>query len=132
MERSLKQFETDRVEAVKTAAHLILASGTTSPRVGGVGECTIHILDDECDIEDLCQEIERMAAVKKSWNFFNRDAAMLRDADAVLITTSLRCVTDPADINCNMCGKLVCEHLKEEEKLPEGRRLPREGPGGKT
>ncbi len=118
MERSLKQFETDRVEAVKTAAHLILASGTTSPRVGGVGECTIHILDDKCDIEDLCQEIERMSAVKKSWNFFNRDAAMLRDADAVLITTSLRCVSDPADINCNMCGKIVCEYLKEEERLP--------------
>jgi uncharacterized ferredoxin-like protein len=118
MERSIKQFETDRVQAVKTAARLILASGTTSPRVGGVGECTIHILYDECDIEDLCQEIERMSAAKKSWNFFNRDAAMLRDADAVLITTSLRCVSDPADINCNMCGKLVCEYLKDEERLP--------------
>jgi len=59
-----------------------------------------------------------MAEVKKSWEFFRRDAAMLRDADAVLITTSLRCVADPADINCNMCGKLVCEYLKEEERLP--------------
>ena len=118
MERSLKQFETDRMEAVKTSARLILASGTTSPRVGGVGECTIHILEDECDIEDLCQEIDRMSAIKKSWNFFRRDAAMLRDADAVLITTSLRCVADPADINCNMCGKLVCEYLKDEERLP--------------
>jgi uncharacterized ferredoxin-like protein len=118
MERSLKQYETDRMEAVKTAARLILASGTTAPRVGGVGECTIHILDDECDIEDLCQEIDRMSAVKKSWDFFRRDAAMLRDADAVLVTTSLRCVADPADINCNMCGKLVCEYLKDEERLP--------------
>jgi len=118
MERSLKQYETDRMEAVKTSARLILASGTTSPRVGGVGECTIHILEDECDIEDLCQEIDRMSAIKKSWNFFRRDAAMLRDADAVLITTSLRCVADPADINCNMCGKLVCEYLKDEERLP--------------
>lgn len=118
MERSIKQFETDRKEAVKTAARLILASGTTSPRVGGVGECTIHILDDECDIEDLCQEIERMPEAKKSWDFFRRDAAMLRDADAILITTSLRCIADPADINCNMCGKLVCEYLKEEERLP--------------
>lgn len=118
MERSLKQFETDRMEAVKTAARLILASGTTSPRVGGVGECTIHILEDECDIEDLCQEVDRMSAIKKSWNFFRRDAAMLRDADAVLITTSLRCVADPADINCNMCGKLVCEYMKDEERLP--------------
>lgn len=118
MERSTKQYETDRQEAARIAARLMLASGTTSPRVGGVGECTIHILDDECDIEDLCQEMERMAEIKKSWQFFKRDAAMLRDADAVLLSTSLRSLTDPADINCNMCGKLVCEYLKEEDKLP--------------
>ena len=118
MERSIRQFETDRKEAARVAARLMLASGTTSPRVGGVGECTIHVLDDECDIEDLCQRMEEMAGIKKSWNFFKRDAAMLRDADAVLIATSLRSLTDPADINCNMCGKLVCEYLKEEEKLP--------------
>jgi uncharacterized ferredoxin-like protein len=118
MERSIKQYEADRKEAAKVAASLILASGTTSPRVGGVGECTIHVLNDECDIEDLCQKMEEMAEIKKSWEFFKRDAAMLRDADAVLITTSLRSLTDPADINCNMCGKLVCEYLKEEEKLP--------------
>ena len=118
MERCIKQFETDRKESARIAARLILASGTTSPRVGGVGECTIHILDDDSDIEDLCQEMEKMADIKKSWNFFKRDAAMLRDADAVLLTTSLRCVEDPADINCNLCGKLTCEYLKAEEKLP--------------
>ncbi len=118
MERSLKQFETDRTEAARIAARLILASGTTAPRVGGVGECSIHILDDPCDIEDLCQKMEEMGDVKKSWNFFKRDAAMLRDADAVLLTTSLRSLTDPSDINCNMCGRMVCEYLREEEKLP--------------
>ena len=119
MERSMKQFETDRKESIRLASRLILASGTTTPRVGGVGECTIHIIDDECDIEDLCQEIEKMAVIKKSWNFFKRDAEMLRDADAVLVATSLRSLVDPADINCNMCGKIVCEYLKEEEKLPD-------------
>lgn len=118
MERSLKQFEDDRIWAAKIAARLILASGTTSPRVGGVGECSVHILDDPCDIEDLCQKMEEMGDIKKSWNFFKRDAAMLRDADAVLLTTSLRSLTDPSDINCNMCGRMVCEYLKEEEKLP--------------
>ncbi len=118
MERSLKQFEDDRIQAAKIAARLILASGTTSPRVGGVGECSVHILDDPCDIEDLCQKMEEMADIQKAWNFFKRDAAMLRDADAVLLTTSLRSLTDPSDINCNMCGRMVCEYLKEEEKLP--------------
>ena len=119
IERSLKQFEDDRKEAVDIAARLLLASGTTAPRVGGVGECTIHIIDDACDIEDLCQQIERMADENKAWKFFKRDAAMLRDADAILILTSLRSLTDPADINCNMCGKLTCEYLRESERLPE-------------
>jgi len=118
LERSLKQFEDDRKEAVRIAARLLLASGTTSPRVGGVGECTTHILDDACDIEDLCQQMEKMSEEKKAWGFFKRDAMMLRDADAVLIVTSLRSLTDPSDINCNMCGRLTCDYLREEEKLP--------------
>ena len=128
MERSIRQYETDRREAALTAARLILASGTTSPRVGGVGECTIHTLEDACDIEDLCQAMEAMAEIKPSWQFFKRDAAMLRDADVVLITTSLRCVADPADINCNMCGKLVCEYLKEADKLPAEPEVAFRGP----
>ena len=118
MERSIKQYETDRIEAVKTASLLMLASGTTTPRVGGVGECTIHIIDDACDIEDICQKVEKMGEIKKSWTFFKREAAMMRDADALLLVTSVRCLTDPADTNCNLCGKMVCEYLKEEEKLP--------------
>lgn len=119
MERPIKQFETDRKESAIIASRLILASGTTSPRVGGVGECTIHTFDDECDIEDICQEMERMAEIKENWSFFKRDAAILRDADVVMVITSLRCISDPADINCNMCGKLVCEYLMEEKKLPD-------------
>ena len=86
--------------------------------MGGVGECTIHIIEDECDIEDLCQRVEGMAGENKGWAFFKRDAMILRDADAILVITSLRSLTDPSDINCNMCGKLTCEYLREEEKLP--------------
>ncbi|MBW2544886.1 MAG: hypothetical protein JRD43_05370 [Deltaproteobacteria bacterium] len=119
LERSMRQFEEDRKEAVEIAARLLLASATTTPRVGGVGECTTHILEDECDIEDLCQQIEKMSEENTAWDFFKRDAVILRDADAVLIVTSLRSLTDPADINCNMCGKLTCEYLREEEKLPQ-------------
>ena len=118
MERSLKQFEEDRVQAARIAARLLLASATTSPRVGGVGECTVHIIDDKCDIEDLCQTIEEMSELNEGWKHFKRDAAMLRDADAVLILTSLRSKTDPADINCNMCGHLTCDNLRNAERLP--------------
>lgn len=117
-ERSIRQFEDDRLSAVRLAARLLLASGTTTPRVGGVGECTIHIVDDECDVEDICQQVEAMADDNKAWKFFRRDAAMLRDADAVLLITSLRCQEDPADINCNMCGKVTCDYLREAQRLP--------------
>ena len=127
-EASVKQFEEDRKEAVRIAARLLLASATTAPRVGGVGECTVHIIDDECAIEDLCQVIEKMSEENERWDFFMRDAAMLRDADAVLVVTSLRCLTDPADINCNMCGKLTCEYLREAERLPDEPGIAYPGP----
>jgi len=72
-----------------------------------------------------------MSEENESWDFFKRDAAMLRDADAVLVVTSLRCLTDPADINCNMCGKLgklTCEYLKEAERLPDEPGIAFRGP----
>ncbi len=128
MERSLKQFEEDRRESARIAARLLLASATTAPRVGGVGECSIHILDDPCDIEDLCQVMEAMSQENKGWKLFLRDAAMLRDADALMLVTSLRSKTDPADINCNMCGKLTCENLRKEEKLTPEPGLAYTGP----
>jgi uncharacterized ferredoxin-like protein len=127
-ERSMKQFEEDRMDAVRIAARLLLASGTTSPRVGGVGECTFHILDDPCEIEDLCQKMDCMAKDNDHWAFFKRDSAMLRDADAVIIVTSLRCATDPADINCNMCGKMTCEYLRASERLPDEPGIAFRGP----
>lgn len=128
MERCKKQFEEDRLESARIAARLLLASATTAPRVGGVGECSVHIIDDKCDIEDLCQAVEEMSEDNEAWQFFNRDAAMLRDADAVLILTSLRSKTDPADINCNMCGMLVCGNLKKAERLPREPGIAYPGP----
>ena len=128
VERSIKQYEEDRKEAARIAARLLLASATTSPRVGGVGECTVQILDDECHIEDLCQAIEEMAGENEKWDFFKRDAMMLRDADAVLVVTSIRCLTDPADINCNMCGKLTCEYQRQVPKLTREAGIAYTGP----
>ena len=117
VERAIKQFEEDRKEAARIAARLLIASGTTAPRVGGVGECTFHIIEDDCDIEDICQKVEEMAGQNKAWHFFKRDAEMMRDADALIIITSLRSLTDPSDINCNMCGFITCEYMQQREKL---------------
>ncbi|HHW74593.1 MAG TPA: hypothetical protein GX744_04995 [Firmicutes bacterium] len=128
MERPLKQFAEDRKAAVKIAARLLLASATTTPRVGGVGECTVQIIDDECDIEELCQAVEDMADDNKNWQFFKRDAMMMRDADALLLLTSLRSKNDPADINCNMCGHLTCDNQREAARLPEEKNIAFPGP----
>ncbi len=117
IERAVRQFEADRKESVRILSRLLMASGTTSPRVGGVGECTFHIVEDECDIEDLCQQIEKISDNNEAWGFFKRDAQMLRDADAVIVITSLRSLKDPSDINCNMCGYLTCEYMEQREKL---------------
>ena len=123
------QFEQDRLEAVRIASRLLLASRNDYTPCGGVGECTIHIIDDPCAIKGiLCQGMESMSCENKAWDFFKRDAAMLRDTDAVLVVTSLRCVTDPADINCNMCGKMTCESLRETEKLPGDTGIAFKGP----
>ena len=128
IERSIQNYENDRREAVKIAARLLLASGTTTPRVGGINECTIHTLNDPCDIEDLCLQIEEMSDENKGWKHFKRDAAMLRDADAVLIITSIRSLTDPSDINCNICGFITCDYQKERKKLTKEKGLAFTGP----
>lgn len=118
MERSLKQYEEERKEAALIAAKLILASAVTSPRLGGVGEIAIQLYHDDADIEDICIKMEEMSADNPAWKFFKRDAAMLRDANVLLIMSSLRSFTDPADINCNYCGYVTCEYMREVEKLP--------------
>lgn len=128
MERPLKQFEDDRKAAVKIAARLLLASATTTPRVGGVGECTVQIIDDECDIEELCQAVEDMAGDNESWHFFKRDAMIMRDADALLLLTSLRSKNDPSDINCNMCGHLTCDNQRDAARLPQENSIAFPGP----
>jgi uncharacterized ferredoxin-like protein len=128
MEKARKQFEDDRREAVRIASRLLLASGTTSPRVGGVGECSVHIVEDECVIEELCQTMEKMADEKESWDLFKRDAAILRDADAVMLATSLRSLTDPSDINCNLCGYLTCDYMRQADKFPRESGIAYTGP----
>jgi uncharacterized ferredoxin-like protein len=45
-----------------------------------------------------------------------------------MVLTSLRCKTDPADTNCNMCGKLTCEYLRAAEPLPEEPGIAYPGP----
>ena len=68
MERSLKQFEEDRVQAADYRPAVY--SATTSPRWGSANAPCI--IDDKCDIEDLCQTIEEMSELNEGWKHFKR------------------------------------------------------------
>ncbi|MBI5606256.1 MAG: hypothetical protein HY879_23220 [Deltaproteobacteria bacterium] len=118
MERALQHYEQERRAGALEAARLLLASAVTSPRLGGVGEVVINLIQDPAELEDLALTMEDLAKENQAWSFFTRDAAMLRSADAVLVMSSMRSLDDPADINCGYCGLVTCENFRAREKLP--------------
>lgn len=118
MERKMREYDERRLESVKLASKLLLASATTSPRVGGVDEISIHVLDARDDIEDLAIAIDKMADDNPRWDFFRSDAVQVRDADVVMIMADRRSGHDPMDSNCNLCGYLLCDGLRDADRLP--------------
>lgn len=128
MERKMREYEERRLESVKLAAQLLLASATTSPRVGGIDEISIHVLDDRDAIEDLAICIEKMAGDNPRWEFFRSDAVQVRDSDVVMIMADRRSGHDPMDSNCNLCGHLLCDAWREAERVPEGPSVAFRGP----
>ena len=85
MERKLREYEERRAESVKLAAKLLLASATTTPRVGGVDEISIHVLETRDEIEDMAIFIDKMADDNPAWDFFRSDAVQVRDSDVVMV-----------------------------------------------
>lgn len=128
MERKMREYEERRAESAKLAAKLLLASATTSPRVGGVDEISIHVLDDRDEIEDLAICIDRMAADNPRWDFFRSDAVQVRDSDVVMIMADRRSAHDPMDSNCNLCGHLLCDAWRDVERLPDEPSVAFRGP----
>jgi len=118
MERSLEQYEKERRGGALSAARILLTSAVTAPRLGGVGEVVINLVEDPSELENLALTMEDLSKENRAWKFFMRDAAMLRSADVVLIMSSMRCLHDPADINCGYCGLVTCENFRVQEKLP--------------
>ena len=119
MERKMREYEERREESVRLACKLLLASATTSPRVGGVDEISIHVLDSRDEIEDLAIAIDRMAADNPRWEFFRSDAVQVRDSDVVMIMADRRSSHDPMDSNCNLCGHLLCDMWRDAERVPD-------------
>jgi uncharacterized ferredoxin-like protein len=128
MERKMREYEERRLESVKLASKLLLASATTSPRVGGVDEISIHVLDSRDEIEDLAIAIDTMADDNPRWDFFRSDAVQVRDADVVMIMADRRSGHDPMDSNCNLCGYLLCDGLRDADRLPDEPSVAFRGP----
>ncbi len=128
MERKMREYMERRAESAQLAAKLLLAAATTSPRVGGVDEISIHVLDDRDEIEDLAICIDKMAADNPRWDFFRSDAVQVRDSDVVMIMADRRSGHDPMDSNCNLCGYLLCDSWREAERLPDEPSVAFRGP----
>lgn len=128
MERAIQQYETERRAAAMQAGRALLASAVTTPRLGGVGEIVINLIEEPAQLEDLALTMEDLAKEKPNWDFFRRDAAMLRNADAILFASSMRSLDDPADINCGYCGFTTCENFRAQPKLPVAAGIGYTGP----
>jgi uncharacterized ferredoxin-like protein len=128
MERKMREYEERRLESARLASQLLLASATTSPRVGGIDEISIHVLDDKDDIEDLAICIEKMADDNPRWEFFGSDAVQVRDADVVMIMADRRSGHDPMDSNCNLCGNLLCDAWRDAERVSDAPSVAFRGP----
>jgi uncharacterized ferredoxin-like protein len=124
----MREYEERRAGSVKLASQLLLASAVTSPRVGGIDEISVHVLDERDDIEDLAITIDRMAEDNPRWDFFRSDAVQVRDSDVVMIMADRRSGHDPMDSNCNLCGHLLCDQWRQAEKLPEEPAVAFRGP----
>lgn len=128
MERKMREYEERRIESVKLASKMLFASAVTSPRVGGIDEISIHVLETRDEIEDLAIFIDKMAADNPRWDFFRSDAVQVRDADVVMIMADRRSGHDPMDSSCNLCGYMICDMWREAEKLPDEPPVAFQGP----
>jgi uncharacterized ferredoxin-like protein len=128
MERKLREYEERRAESAQLAAKMLLASATTTPRVGGVDEISIHVLETRDEIEDLAIFIDKMAADNPAWDFFRSDAVQVKDSDVVMIMADRRSGHDLMDSDCNLCGYMLCNMLREAEKLPDEPSVAFQGP----
>ena len=118
-ERSIRQYEEDRISAARHSGPADPGLGHHNPPASAAWASAPSTSWMTNATSRICARPWRTwPATTRPGNFSPRDAVMLRDADAVLLITSLRCLNDPADINCNMCGHITCEYQKEAERLP--------------
>ena len=114
-------------EAILTAAKLIMAAITTSPKTRGVSTLSSVLVQGE-EKEKLAKAMEDHLLKKKSnLDFFNRDAQNIRQSAGVLLVGVRG--TQPKKLedfqNCGACGFPNCSQLiRAEKKVGEDYRGP--------
>jgi len=105
-------------DAILTAANLIMAAITTSPKARGVTSLSTAIIQGE-EKERLAQAIEKHVSQKKRrLEFFMRDAQTIRcSAVVILIGVKGTMPKKPElPLNCGACGHSSCAGLIAAEK----------------
>jgi uncharacterized ferredoxin-like protein len=108
-------------EAILTAAKLILAAVTTSPKTRGISSLTTAVLQGE-EQERLAKAMEDPFNRKHhKLNFLRRDAQSIRRSAAILLIGVKGAPEKPEDpINCGGCGFSTCrDFLRAAKKKGE-------------
>ncbi len=109
-----------REEAVQTAARLILAAVTTSPKTRGVSSISAVLLQGE-EKERLAKSMEEHGPQKRfNSDIFLRDANNIRrSAGVILVGVKGTMPKKPEKpFNCGACGHASCAEFIRTEKKP--------------
>ncbi len=109
-------------EAILTAARLIMAAVTTSPKARGVSSVSSVLIQGE-EKERLAKAMEDHAPQKKfNQDIFLRDAQNIRRSEGVLLigVKGSRPKKPEKPFNCGACGYFLCaEFIRTEKKRGE-------------
>ncbi len=105
-------FEVER-EVAQLVGKLMLGGARTAPKARGQDDLVLALVTEEEERERLAQEMEKVAERGKAFAFFKRDAANIRQSEAVvLIGLKFR---RPVGVNCKGCG-FDCEEVTKAKR----------------
>ncbi|MCS7199340.1 MAG: DUF2148 domain-containing protein [Caldimicrobium sp.] len=100
-------------EIVEQLALKLLVSARTAPKARGQDDLVLALVMERDELEQIAQEMERIAERGEAFRFFKRDAKNLRDSEAlILIALDFK---RPVGVNCGACG-FTCDSILQQEK----------------
>jgi uncharacterized ferredoxin-like protein len=101
------------IDMIESLANNILVAARTAPKGKGVDDIDTYLLN--CDEKsELADNMEKLADIK-DMKFLIRDAANVRDADAIVLI-GLKS-SGVSGLNCAACGFKTCEDMLSAKKV---------------